>query len=296
MRGVGRASGAITFVNALHCGQGCAAAIDLGCEVAVELERTLPGELPRTVIDPGSDTPLVRAALAHGLRATAPTEKFDVRLSVRSAIPWARGLKSSSAVTVAVLEAVSRAYGTLPEPAFLARTSAELSRSLGISATGAFDDALAAIGGGVVLTDNANFEVLATGAAGSEWEVAIWFPPEEHAASSSLAGRFQGNVREGQLAMAEAMTGDYLAAMLRNTRLVEKALRYGYGPMRVELLRQGALGAGVCGMGPAIAAVAPGDRLVRVSEAFPQSRGEVILTRFRAEGELPSPLTGREEP
>jgi shikimate kinase len=96
--------------------------------------------------------------------------------------------------------------------------------------------------------------------------------------------------------MAEAMTGDYLAAMLRNTRLVEKALRYGYGPMRVELLRQGALGAGVCGMGPAIAAVAPGDRLVRVSEAFPQSRGEVILTRFRAEGELPSPLTGREEP
>src|SRR4029077_12491491 len=102
------------------------------------------------------------------------------RVAVVSAIPPARGLKSSSAVGVAVAQAVASAYGRSPAAETCAAASAEVSRAIGLSATGAFDDALAAAEGGVVLTENTSRTVRARATLDTDWSVVLWIPAGEH--------------------------------------------------------------------------------------------------------------------
>jgi shikimate kinase len=292
VRGIGRGSAAITIVNALLCGRGAAAAIELHCQAIVELARTPPGEIPRRSLDPECDTPLARASLEAGLTAAAPGEPLNAHLTVRSEVPWARGLKSSSAASVAILDAVGRAWGTVLDPMALARRSAEVAQTIGLSATGAFDDALAAAAGGLVITDNHARELLGTLEIDPDWRVALWVPPSAHPPSPELGRRFSGQRAAGEQATLLALGGEVFRAMEVNSRAVEELMAYPYAPLRRNLLASGALGVGVSGMGPAVAAVAPASAIERVARALPSERGTVLRTRFRAEGEY-GPVVGR---
>ena len=77
-----------------------------------------------------------------------------MEIEIVSDIPVAMGLKSSSAVSSAGLLAVARASGATRPPLEIAKLSAQVSRETGVSATGAFDDALAGLASGVVVTNN----------------------------------------------------------------------------------------------------------------------------------------------
>jgi shikimate kinase len=281
MRGIGRASGAITIVNALLAGRGCAAAIAIDARAIAELDRTAPGELPSVRVDPASDTPVVREALRAALRSIAPTEHVDVRLRVESELPPARGLKSSSAVGAAVLEAVHRAWGILPDPLAIARAVAEIGRTSGLSATGAFDDACASVLGGVVRTDNRDDELLSLEAMDPSWAVLLWVPEEPHAPSPSLAPRFQGLETAAREVIAAAEERRYATAMNGNTELVEHALGYSYRTLRQRLRERGAIAAGVSGMGPTLAAIVRPSHAGSVAEALPRSGGTILRTTFQ---------------
>jgi shikimate kinase len=284
MRGVGRATGAIGFVNALLAGRGCAAAISLGCEVVARLDRAPPGELGRVTLPPENDTPLLRNAVGDGLQAYLPGDRWHAELEIRSAVPWARGLKSSSAITVAVLEAIANARGLSVSPEALARRAADLAQRLGLSATGAFDDALAAAAGGVVVTDNAERRLLARGQMEEGVRAVLWVPDEAHPPSSELTRRFAGGKRAGLEAARLAEAGEYRAAMTVNTRAVEAALGLDYSLLRRRIISRGAEAVGVSGMGPTLAAVVPSARAQEVEAEFPQHRGWTRIVEFRPPG------------
>jgi shikimate kinase len=251
------------------------------------------GPTPLVSIPPASDTILVRRLLDESLALFAAGRNDDVRVAVRSSIPVARGLKSSSAVGVALLRAVACAVGRSLAPAEAARLSAAFSRAHGLSATGAFDDAMAAAAGGLVVTRNGPDEVLLDGLVDPDWRAALWVPDAAHDPSPLWLDAFRARAADGQLAAEMAQRGEYLAAMRSNTELVERVVGYEYGPLRAELARRGALGSGVSGMGPALAAIAPSGRIAEVARGYPVGVGQVLTVDFvrpgRAERTMGAP-------
>ncbi|MCI4362954.1 MAG: shikimate kinase [Thermoplasmata archaeon] len=283
LRGVGSAFGAVSFVNAMLCGQGCAAGISLGAEAELSLEES-PRTTPTIRISAGSDTPLVRAALGSALRRFAPETPFSAELSLRSNIPPARGLKSSSAVASAIFRATENALRT-PKPASseeLAGCVADVGLAVGLSATGGFDDALAGLESGVVVTENVERRLLSRTVTPPEWELLLWVPRDQHLPAPELRAELAKYVNEGKEAIRLARDGRFLEAMERNTRAVERALGVDHRPLHAELRRRGALGSGLSGLGPSLAVVVQSDRRRTVRAGLPTSGGELLNTSFVA--------------
>jgi len=110
MRGVGRSSAAISIVNALPTGIGCAHGVRLYAAATVELQAKATMQIE---VEPdASRTPIVVRSLEATLRRLRPEAGFFARLHLDSEIPVAKGLKSSSAVATATIRAVADALET----------------------------------------------------------------------------------------------------------------------------------------------------------------------------------------
>lgn len=281
MRGTGRSSGAITIVNALFTGVGAAAAVSLPVEAEVALTERPRGDVGRLLIPPEAATALARESLREGLRRYAPDRSWDASLSLRSSIPPSRGLKSSSAVATAILAATARAVGHTPDPTDVARAAADVGERVGVSATGAFDDAFASIAGGAVVTDNPGRRVIRRLELDPGQRVLLWIPAAAHRPSPEWSEAFSRKAAEGRAAADLACRGETLRALERNTELVERVMGYsGYRAMREELRRQGATGSGVSGMGPTLAVLAPGERLTRLRGVLPPGAAQVVTVEL----------------
>ncbi len=277
MNGTGTASGAMTFLNALFTGIGSAAGLDLTASATVELR---PAANRSFTVDAASDTPLVRAILGAALDLWAPGELFEVRTSVRSQIPAARGLKSSSAVSGAIAFAVASALGRPTSPEEVARLSAAVSRAIGLSATGAFDDALAGVMPGIHVTDNVGRRGLRVDPVDPDWRVVLLVPELAHRPSPEYVEQFRALAAEARPAEAAALEGRPLVAMAMNTQLVERALGLDLTALHRRLREAGALASGVSGLGPAVAAIAPSGHAAAVRAAFAPEEGEVVEVGF----------------
>ena len=287
MRGIGRASAAITFVNALATGVGAAASIGLSAEARVELHRGSATDASTGLeLAVGERTPLVEASFSAGLTAFTPGPEWSGRLELRSSVPVACGLKSSSAVSVAILRSVAQATGRTVATVDAARLSAGLAQRIGLSATGAFDDALACAGGGVVLTDNRTRRLLRRERLPADLTVLLWIPPGRHEPSPQWKESFVQRTTEGEAAVDAFLSGDLFEAMERNTQLVEAVMGYDYADVRRRLKEAGALGAGVSGLGPALAAVLPSSRVIGGRDALQGAAGQLLVTAPRPPGEL----------
>jgi shikimate kinase len=269
VRGVGTANAAISIVNALPLGVGAAAGVAWPARASAVLANGSAGT-GATVIEPrGSRTSLVRATARASRERFAPGVAGRLSLRVRSTIPHARGLKSSSAVGSAVALATARACGTEPSPREVAKIVAEVGRSTGLSATGAFDDALAGLVTGWVVTDNRADRELRRFRLDPSLGVVLWIPRGRHPSSPAVRARFRRNVRLARRAVDAALDGDWAGAVTANTALVERAMGYRYAPLHEAVQRAGAVASGVSGLGPAFAAVAPAARIARVLRALP---------------------------
>ncbi len=274
MRGLGTATGAISIVNALPTGVGSAVGIDLAARAELELHPAGSSEKWDVRIADANRSPLVIESLTQALRRFAPGTSGRGELTVRSAIPVARGLKSSSAVSGAVVLAAARATETPVTAVEVARISAQASMVAGVSATGAFDDALAGLSEGIVVTDNARGELLRSIPLEGEMGVAVYVPPQTHPPSPGLKADFEREAVASSRAVRAAIDGDWSRAMERNSELVERVMGYDYTGARRSLRESGALAAGVSGLGPTLAAVAPSARLREVAAGLPGTPGE----------------------
>lgn len=281
MRGVGTASGAITLVNALSTGIGCALAIDLPVRAEIDLRINAALSASRVQVEPKADTELVRETLAVGLARFAPGETFSGELRIDSHVPPGRGLKSSSAVGGAVLRAIGSALRQSRPVEELARLAAQVAQEIGLSATGAYDDCLAALRGGLVLSDNGKRAELRSLPFPLDLGVGLWIPAESHVRSTLWLERFRAESQAGRTAVEAARTGRWAEAMAANSLLVERLMGYKYGPLRADLLAHGAVMCGVTGMGPSVAALAPPASLPEVVSCFPSGQGEVRQVALR---------------
>jgi shikimate kinase len=258
MRGVGEANAAITIVNALPTGIGAAAGIALRARAEVRLEEARSGLRSEPKFRPESaGTPLVREAVRSAVGRLAGKGLVCEELEIRSEVPPSIGLKSSSAVASAVVLAVAGAVGRELSPREVAAASAEIGRAAGVSATGAYDDALAGLVGEAVVTDNRGDRLLESFPIDPSLAVALWIPPGTHASAPSSRSRFPGESTRTRAPADAARAGRLWEAMELNSDLVETAMGYSYGDVRRRLRGRGALASGTSGLGPALAAVAP---------------------------------------
>jgi shikimate kinase len=173
----------------------------------------------------------------------------------------------------------------------VARLSAAVSQEIGLSATGAFDDAVAGMIGGFVVTDNRARVVLRNDPINPDWETVLLIPTRSHPPSVHLRRQFAAPGPEAQAAATAAVRGKYLEAMEYNTELVERVLSYPYRALRETLRRDGALAAGVSGMGPTLAAITPKNCVARVLSDLPGTRQEHLATSFAKRPTLESVST-----
>lgn len=279
MRARATAPCGISVVNAILAGRGATAAIDRTVEAAVDLD---PGRAGLTVETPGRpdvDPTLARSCVEavcarHGASAAGTVE-------VAAEVPPSVGLKTSSAtanaVVVATLAALDRwdAVDRLEA----ARLGVEVARSVGVTVTGAFDDAAASMLGGLAITDNRSDDLLDR--RDPDWAATIVIPEGGEPAAAVDEAALASFATVGDLAVDLVLDGRTRLGMTVNGLAVAAALELSTEPIRTAL--DVCDGVSHSGTGPAVAAVGSPDACAAVAERW-APLGSVVETELRAEG------------
>jgi len=286
MEGRARAPAAGTVLNALATGRGSAFAIDEYTTATVELstdQQEITGEVAGA---PDADTRLVERCVeyvidAHGDVVGMPGVSGGT-VRTESEVPMASGLKSSSAAAnatvMATLDALDATGRMTRED--MARLGVMAARDVGVTITGAFDDASASMLGGVTVTDNDTDDVLAREAV--DWDVLVWTPPEQSFSADADVARCEQIAPMARLVEELALDGDYRRAMTVNGLAFCAALSYDTEPL-VEALAH-VDGASLSGTGPSFTAVGDREALEAVRADWDDRPGRTLLTTTQTAG------------
>ncbi len=152
------ALGAGTIINAIATWKGAAFGIDLKTFAKVKLSESEAGISGSIEELPEGDASLIERCVELVLKMYGLELGGTVR--TRSEIPLAGGLKSSSAAANASVLATLRAIDKTLPPLEVVKLGVRAAKEVGVTITGAFDDACASFLGGVVITDNLNMELI----------------------------------------------------------------------------------------------------------------------------------------
>ncbi len=279
MEGNARAPAAGTVLNALATGTGSAFAIEEYTRASVTLDDsgTVEGSVAE---DPDADTALIERCVAAVVERFGDGQGGTVR--TESDVPMASGLKSSSAAAnatvLATLEALDARDAMSREEA--ARLGVEVARDVGVTVTGAFDDASASMLGGVTVTDNTADELLAREAV--DWDVLVYAPPERSFSADADVERCRQVAPMADLVADLALEGAYERAMTVNGLAFCAALGFSADPL-VEAMDD-ARGVSLSGTGPSFTAVGDPEALAAVRERWAAREGTTWLTATQTEG------------
>jgi shikimate kinase len=279
MKGQAAAPAAGTVLNALSTGTGSAFAIDEYTTATVSLDHSgsVTGEIAG---QPDADTRLVERCVELTVDRFGDGQGGTVR--TESEVPMASGLKSSSAAAnatvLATLDALGAGEAMGREDA--ARLGVEAARDVGVTVTGAFDDASASMLGGVTVTDNERDELLAREEI--DWDVLVWTPPERAFSADADVKRCKRIAPMADLVADLALDGRYERAMTVNGLAFCAALGFAAEPL-VEAMADAA-GVSLSGTGPSFTAVGEREALAAVQERWNDREGTTWLTTTQTEG------------
>ena len=153
----------------------------------------------------------------------------------------------------------------------------DVAREVGVTVTGAFDDASASMLGGVTVTDNRTDELLARGPV--EWDVLVWTPPERAFSADADVARCERIAPVAETVADLALDGRYGEAMTVNGFAFCAALGFSPEPM-LEALPH-ARGVSLSGTGPSFVAVGSREELKPIRDNWNQREGTTWLTTTR---------------
>ncbi len=269
----------MSILNALATGKGGALSIELATNAQVTVSNGSPETISANMnIGNGRPDMLPRAVVRRTLEHYGHDGSFSSKVETSSNIPMSVGLKSSSAMANAVALATAAAIGEEPREDDLVRIGLDASIESGISITGALDDSYASYHGGAVLTDNEKKIVEKIPEISRNLRVLVLVPGKRKGTVSLDCSKYSSISRISQLAYEEAMRGQVWDALTLNGLAFSSVLGEDPRPA-LAALRAGALGAGLSGKGPAIAAIATEDTIGRVRRSLAAFTGQVIETR-----------------
>ncbi|MBS7606914.1 MAG: shikimate kinase [Candidatus Bathyarchaeia archaeon] len=282
MIGKAVAYGAVTIVNAISCGLGAALGVSLRTEATVRLTNE-PGRIEGKILsDPSESTILIEMVVRRVLRHFNLEGEYGAYVETKSNIPIARGLKSSSAAANAIALATVSALNENADDLTVVNIGVDASIEAGVTVTGAFDDACASYFGNIVVTDNLGRRILKCFQPEEDYVILVHVPREKSYTAKSDVRRMRVIADEVKAIHRMALLGDYWRAMTINGILYSAVL--GYNPnIVIDALANGAIAAGLSGKGPAVAVVAPKDRVSDIRGAIERYGGEIIETSINRE-------------
>lgn len=269
------ASGAGTIINAIATWKGAAFGIDLKTFAKVELSEGETGISGLIEEMPEGDTRLIERCVEMTL------ERFGLELggtiTTRSEIPLAGGLKSSSAAANASVLATLRAIGETLPSLEIVRLGVKAAKEVGVTITGAFDDACASFFGGIVVTDNREMELLRREEFDSK--VLIFAPARRAFSADTNVKRSRLIAPYVEIAYELALKGNYERAMTLNGFLYCGALGFNTEHM-LRALECGVKGVSLSGTGPSYAALVRSEQVKELRSAWESCgiEGRVIET------------------
>jgi shikimate kinase len=270
MKGYAWANGAASILNAVATWKGSAFGIDLKTRAEVELDNS--GSVKGDV--PGVDTRLIERCVELALERLGYVYGGTVR--TYSEIPIASGLKSSSTAANAVVLATLDALDEEMDLFLAARIGVDAAKSVGVTITGALDDALASMLGGVVVTDNR--EMLLLRHEEFHRSVMLLVPEQKFFSKDTNVTDSRVIAPLADVAFELAMRGDYGRAMTLNGFAYCVALGLPTKPLTLAL-QAGAEGVSLSGTGPAYAAIIDEDKMDELEAAWGVLGGRVIRTK-----------------
>jgi shikimate kinase len=255
-RGYGKASGAGTIINAIATSKGSAFGIDLWTYAEVELGadfKGIKGEIEWAGKKHAADTRLIERCVELVLK------QFDLPLrayvKTNSEIPIGSGLKSSSAAANAAVVAALDAIGEEAKEKIgvldAIQIGVDAALDVGVSITGAFDDACASALGGIVITDNKNRELLKR--VEKDSAVLIFVPQKTAFTADTDVHRSRLIAPWVSRAYELALEGRFEEAMTLNGFLYCAALRFD-PELMLKALECGVQGVSLSGTGPSFVA------------------------------------------
>jgi shikimate kinase len=278
MKGNARACGAGTIINAISMGKGCAFAIDLFTEATVEIGEDLRGIGGE--IEGGGDTTLIKKCVELVLNRF--NCDYGAYVRTKSDIPMAKGLKSSSAASNAVVLATLSALGeqeNLSEEDVI-NIGVDASIASNVTITGAYDDASSSLLGGVVLTDNYKREIIKRVELKRDLLILV---PDEASYTIKTDVRASRLVAPWvKLAYDLALKGEFERAMTLNGFLYTSVLRFSQEPI-LNALDTGVKGVTLSGTGTSYVAWVDEEDKYKLIERW-EELGKILNTRINNEG------------
>jgi len=280
-KGHALAHGAFTIINGIATGKGGACGVGLRLVASFELQP-VPGRVDFRAAGgdagAGSDDRLARACARRLLTTAGVADRWGARITTASEIPPARGLKSSSAAANAILLAGAHALGIEMEPLDIVQLGVDAAIEAGVTLTGAFDDAVATMFGGAVLTDNIGRRVVSWAEVPDGLEVLFLVPERRIEKQTLRRGDFAVAREEVARAFALAASGDVAQAITLNGRAYAPIVGVDNTPAD-RALAAGAWAAGMTGTGPAIAVLVAAEEREAVLAVLAPFQGRVLRTR-----------------
>ncbi len=298
MNGNAECFGAGTLVSAIATGKG--ASFGLGLKLTAKVTLTDDkGKITVNIKGANSEPTMLAETACKKTLDMLGGEKYGAIVETDSKIPISRGLKSSSAASIAIILATASALGVKYVPsseegkkdAINAKEVLDLScdsaLESGVSITGAFDDAAACLLGGAVVTDNRARKILASYPIEPELDVVIYVPPRKvrKASVKEYDGRLDHLGSIVGLAHKLALMRNFKDAMTLNGLVYSNAFgEYRSSEMALRMLDAGAHCAGMSGTGPATIAIVGRDKTDAVLKAVRENLekgAKVIKTKVR---------------
>ncbi len=269
------AHGAATIVNAISIGRGAAFGVDLWTKARVQLTR-IPRKIEGKILsDPDEDPALLQEIVSTVLRYFHLEDKFGALAETESNIPIAKGLKSSSVASNAVVLATVGALGRQIDDFTAINLGVDASLEAKATITGAFDDACASFFGNIVVTDNTARKVLHFAKIDDDLTILLYVPKVKSYTFTSDVARMRLIAPQVDVAFTEALKGNYWTALTLNGLLYSAALNLDPKPA-IDALDAGAVASGLSGKGPAIVAVVYEKNVNSVVKAWTAYDGEII--------------------
>ena len=278
MKGKAIVHGAVTIINAISTGKGGALGIDLKTEAVVELLKGSK-EIEVEIIGGKKENPTLAKESVRSVLNYFSISKIGARVRIKSEIPIARGLKSSStAANSIVLATLSALDKKIPDEDAV-KLGVEAAFKAKVTITGAYDDACASYFGGIVLTDNYERKVLKRERADEGLVAVVYVPKERTYTQKFPKERLYPLKYAVKMAFELAMHGEYWKALTLNGLIHSSALGLPTKPAADALLA-GALASGLSGTGPSIVAIADKKHASQISRLWSELGGEVLMANL----------------
>lgn len=275
MKGYAWANGAATILNAVANWKGSAFGIELKTTAEVELNKSgcIKGDVP------GMDTRLIERCAQLVLERFGC--KYGATVRTWSEIPVAGGLKSSSTAANAAVLATLDALDEDLDRIEATKIGVQAAREVGVTITGALDDALASMLGGVVVTDNREMALLKHEELSGS--VMLLVPDRKLFSRDTNVERSRLIAPLADVVFELAMRGDWGRAMTLNGFAYCGALGLPVEPLLLAL-QAGVEGVSLSGTGPAYAALLGRAGADDLEDAWKILGGRIIRTKANNKG------------